>query len=139
MGNVFTARFLLTVAGLFVLSSALSYSFLSKDNSQPSSSSYNDDINKQNNVDTVIDQALEFSLDGAYDKSFPILQHLANKNITRAKLYLAVAYYHGQGVPRDRDKAKEIFLELQQLDYETGIVNTYLSLILFTDANNPSE
>lgn len=135
MSNIFTAKFLAIVATVFLLSSALSYAFLAKDKPQPHTAvpAIKDEIN----ADGAIDQALEFSLNGAYDKSFPILKYLADKNVTRAKLYLAVAYYHGQGVTRDRNKAKELFLELQEMEYEPGIVNTYLSLILYTDVASP--
>ena len=137
MGNVFTAKFLIIIAAVFMLSTALSYHFLNED-PQPNNvaTAAHPAITSEINADGAIDEALEFSLNGSYDKSFPILKYLAEKNVTRAKLYLAVAYYHGQGTERDRNKAKALFLELQEKGYEPGIVNTYLSLILYSDVNS---
>jgi TPR repeat protein len=83
----------------------------------------------QSKIDPAIDQALEFSLQGAYDKSFILFNHLASRGITRAKLYLAVAYYHGQGTEVNKLKAKEIFMGLKNEGYESGIVDTYLNLL----------
>lgn len=120
ISRIFTSRFIVLLIGIFVTSSALSYAFLSQSESFIS-----------NNVDddALIDKALGLSVDGYYEEAFAILKPLADKDITRAKLYLAVAYYHGNGVPRDIPKALMLFLDLQDKNYEPGIVNTYLNLI----------
>ena len=79
--------------------------------------------------DKLIDAALQYSLEGKYYDSAQILIPLAQQGVTRAQLYLAVAYYHGHGVERDRGKAQQMFFALQEQNYERGIVNTYLNLI----------
>ena len=119
MGKLFTFRFNVIILIIFILSTALSYALLSR----------TQEPNPVLDADTAIDTALEYSINGAYNKSFPILKQLADQDVIRAKLYLAVAYYHGQGVSRDRQQAKALFLELHDLDYEAGIVSTYLNLI----------
>ena len=81
-------------------------------------------------VDDQIDAALQYSLDGKYIESFKILAPLAEKQIPRAQLYLGVAYYHGNGVDRNPEKAREIFMHLKELNYEPGIVNTYLNFLM---------
>ncbi len=119
MGKLFTIKFSVIIVLIFILSSALSYALLS--NSPAHQPPFN--------ADSAIDSALEYSLNGAYNQSFPILKQLADQDFVRAKLYLAVAYYHGQGVPRDREQAKTLFLELHDKNYEAGIVSTYLNLL----------
>ena len=121
ISRIFSSRFIVLLVGVFVTSSALSYAFLSQ--------SYIDSITSNDNYDALIDNALELSVNGYYDEAFTILKPLADKDVTRAKLYLAVAYYHGNGAPRDIPKALMLFLELQDKHYEPGIVNTYLNLI----------
>jgi TPR repeat protein len=118
--RVFTSRFIVLLLGVFITSSALSYAFLSQSKSP---------VNNNIDNDKLIDKALGLSVDGYYDDAFAILKPLANEDVTRAKLYLAVAYYHGNGTPRDIPKALMLFLELQDKNYEPGIVNTYLNLI----------
>lgn len=81
-------------------------------------------------VDDQIDAALQYSLDGQYFESIKILAPLAEKDIPRAQLYLGVAYYHGNGVKKNPEKAKAIFLRLKEINYEPGIVNTYLNFLL---------
>jgi len=118
--RIFTSRFVVLLIGIFITSSALSFAFLSQSKSPA-----------ENNIDNdaLIDKALGLSVDGYYEDAFAILKPLADKDITRAKLYLAVAYYHGNGTSRDIPKALMLFLELQDKNYEPGIVNTYLNLI----------
>ena len=118
MGRIFSIKFVVVLLGIFVASSALSYAFFSKP-----------EIEKNSNSDVLIDKALGLSLDGYYDEAFAILKPLADENVTRAQLYLAVAYYHGNGVSRDLSKAVLLFVKLQEKNYEPGIVNTYLNLI----------
>lgn len=120
MGRIFTLKFTLTIVGIFLASSAFSYAFLSKPEIPQA---------QVTQSDALIDKALGLSLDGYYKEAFDILQPLAAQDVTRAKLYLAVAYYHGNGVKRDIPKALNLFLELQDKHYEPGIVNTYLNLI----------
>ena len=119
MSRIFSAKFMIVIFGVFVASTAFSYAFLSKPRTA-------EDLVK---YDALIDKALGLSLDGRYKEAFDILKPLAEQDVTRAKLYLAVAYYHGNGVPRDIPKALHLFLDLQDQNYEPGIVNTYLNLI----------
>jgi TPR repeat protein len=79
--------------------------------------------------DQEVDRALQFSLEGKYYESANILIPLAKKGYDRAQLYLAVAYYHGHGVDRDKKKAEQLFFELQRKNFEPGIVHTYLNLL----------
>jgi TPR repeat protein len=81
------------------------------------------------NYDKEVDRALQFSLEGKYSESANILIPLAETGFDRAQLYLAVAYYHGHGVDRDKKKAEQLFFELQRKNYEPGIVHTYLNLL----------
>lgn len=116
ISRIFTAKFIAVIFVVFVASSAFSYTMLS-------------DRNSISNSDELIDKALGLSLDGRYNEAFEILKPLSDKDVTRAQLYLATAYYHGNGVKRDIPKALHLFLELQDKNYEPGIVNTYLNLI----------
>ena len=115
MSRIFSIKFVVVLLGIFITSSALSYAFFS--------------IPQNENSDALIDKALGLSLDGYYDEAFAILKPLADEDVTRAQLYLAVAYYHGNGVARDLPKAVLLFVKLQEKNYEPGIVNTYLNLI----------
>lgn len=115
MSRIFSIKFIVVLLGIFLTSSALSYAFLSKPQNE--------------NSDLLIDKALGLSIDGHFKEAFTILKPLADDDVTRAQLYLAVAYYHGNGVPRDIPKALFLFLKLQDKNYEPGIVNTYLNLI----------
>ena len=81
------------------------------------------------NYDKDVDRALQFSLEGKYYEAAHILIPLAQTGFDRAQLYLAVAYYHGHGVDRDKKKAEQLFFELQRKNYEPGIVHTYLNLL----------
>jgi len=119
MSRIFTVKFMVIVVSVFVASSAFSYAFLSKPQSKQDTA----------NADVLIDKALGLSIEGYYKEAFDILHPLAEQDVTRAKLYLAVAYYHGNGVARDIPRALRLFLELQDKNYEPGIVNTYLNLI----------
>jgi len=116
MGQIFTPKFLVIIFFVFIASTALSYALLSE---QP----------RVEQSDALIDKALGLSLEGYYTEAFEILEPLASKGVIRAKLYLATAYYHGNGVKRNIPKALHLFLELQDQNYEPGIVNTYLNLI----------
>jgi len=116
MGHIFTAKFLVVIGVVFIASTAFSYTVLSPRTPEA-----------QNDV--LIDRALGLSLEGNYRGAFEILEPLATQGIARAQLYLATAYYHGNGVTRDIPKALRLFLELQDKNYEPGIVNTYLNLI----------
>jgi TPR repeat protein len=122
ISRIFTSRFIVLLISVFVTSSALSYAFLSQ---SPTDANVRNEIDN----DALIDKALGLSVDGYYEEAFTILKPLADKDVTRAKLYLAVAYYHGNGAPRDIPKALMLFLDLQDKNYEPGIVNTYLNLI----------
>lgn len=119
MRHIFTARFIVVIVGVFLASSALSFVLFSKP--QP--------VTNPVSNDELIDKALGMSLDGHYKQAFEILKPLAEQDVARAQLYLAVAYYHGNGVPRNIPKALGLFLKLQDKNYEPGIVNTYLNLI----------
>ena len=116
MGQIFTAKFIAVIFVVFIASSAFSYAVLS-------------DKQTVNRSDALIDQALGLSVDGQYKEAFDILEPLANQGVTRAQLYLATAYYHGNGVAKNIPKALHLFLSLQDKNYEPGIVNTYLNLI----------
>jgi TPR repeat protein len=83
----------------------------------------------QARYDKEVDRALQFSLEGKYYDAAQILIPLAKKGFDRAQLYLAVAYYHGHGVDRDKKKAEQLFFELERKQYEPGIVHTYLNLL----------
>lgn len=155
MANIFTTKFLIVITAVLILSSAFSYTFLSPQNTDKQTLSLSPAATTSNQVptqahfthdahdafdtnsktpDQLIDQALEYSLNGAYDQSFPIFKRLTEQNVIRAKLYLAVAYYHGHGVPKNKQNAKSLFLELQKKNYETGIVHTYLNLIAYSES-----
>ena len=84
---------------------------------------------QQEQYDKEVDRALQFSLEGKYYEAAEILIPLAKKGYDRAQLYLAVAYYHGHGVDRDKKKSEQLFFELQRKQYEPGIVHTYLNLL----------
>lgn len=116
MGRIFTARFVVVIFVVFIASTAFSYTMLS-------------DRKPDTRSDELIDKALGLSLDGYYKEAFDILKPLSDNGVTRAQLYLATAYYHGNGVPRNLPKALFLLLELQDKNYEPGIVNTYLNLI----------
>ena len=122
MARIFTAKFIVFIFVIFVASTALSYALLS--NQQPKNS---EDIAVDSDV--LIDKALGLSLDGYYKEAFDILLPLAEKDVTRAQLYLATAYYHGNGVVKNIPKSLYLFLALQDKNYEPGIVSTYLNLI----------
>jgi len=81
------------------------------------------------NADDQVDRALQYSLEGKYYDAANILIPLAEQGFSRAQLYLAVAYYHGHGVSRDRNKSEQMFFKLRDKNYEPGIVNTYLNLL----------
>ena len=117
----------MVILTVFIASSALSYALITNKQSAVSAIRSTPDIAPDNDV--LIDKALDLSVNGYYDQAFAILKPLADKDVTRAKLYLGVAYYHGNGVQRDIKKAKSLFLELNQKQYEPGIVNTYLNMI----------
>ena len=115
MGRIFTAKFIALIFVIFIASTAFSYTVLSD--------------KRPVNSDALIDKALGLSLDGYYKEAFDILEPLASKDVTRAQLYLATAYYHGNGVDKNIPKSLHLFLVLQDKKYEPGIVNTYLNLI----------
>ncbi|MGD8572340.1 MAG: hypothetical protein PVH98_07735 [Gammaproteobacteria bacterium] len=119
MNHIFSLRFVIVIVGVFLASSALSFVVFSESPQQTAPP----------DSDKLIDKALGLSLDGHYEKAFEILKPLADKDVTRAQLYLAVAYYHGNGVKRNIPKALRLFLDLEDKNYEPGIVNTYLNLI----------
>lgn len=79
--------------------------------------------------DESIDAGLELTINGNHSEAFSVYYPLAKQGVPRAKLYLAVSYYHGRGVKRDTDIAKNLFFELQQENYEPHIISTYLNLI----------
>lgn len=119
MGQIFTAKFMVVILVVFIASTALSYALLSDQQNSGSDTK----------SDMLIDKALGLSNDGYYKEAFEILEPLAAKGVTRAQLYLATAYYHGNGVKQDLPKALFLLLALQDKNYEPGIVNTYLNLI----------
>ncbi|MDH5326176.1 MAG: hypothetical protein OEZ68_16245 [Gammaproteobacteria bacterium] len=137
MGDIFTGKFLLVITGVLLLSSAFSYTFIEKKPQSPTSLTLPTEhlsvVSSTQNTDDRIDLALDHSLNGEYHKSFPVLKELADANVTRAKLYLAVAHYHGHGTEKNKQKAKSLLLELQDKNYEPGIVSTYLNLIAYTE------
>ena len=109
--SIFTPRYLIFLVLLLSGSIAVTYSLT------PS-------------VDDQIDAALQYSLDGQYLESIKILAPLAERDIPRAQLYLGVAFYHGNGVEKNPEKAREIFMRLKEINYESGIVNTYLNFLM---------
>lgn len=134
IGSIFTPKFILIAAVLFVISTVISISLSRQPpggnvadaggNSLQAASNASD-----LNSDAAIDVALEYAVNGNHSDAVKILRPLAEQGVIRAKLYLATAYYHGNGIAKDREKAKNLFFELQQANYEPHIVNTYLSLL----------
>lgn len=116
--QIFTPRYLIIITSILVISSFGAYS-LSTNNPTLNNIEY----------DKKIDTALGYSINGDHTDAIKILYPLAQRGVPRAKLYLGVAYFHGNGVKKDYQHAKDIFFELQQLNYEPHIVNTYLNLI----------
>jgi hypothetical protein len=138
IGSIFTPKYIVIVAVLFALSSIISISLSRKSNSEtvvepsdpvdaPQASDTASPL--PNNSDTAIDSALGFAVNGNHIEAVKILKPLADKGVIRAKLYLATAYYHGNGIAKDREKARSLFFELQAANYEPHIVSTYLSLL----------
>jgi len=113
--NIFTKKYIFLLVVIVSVSTFTTQAFLSKGHS--------------NSIDEQIDRALGYSIDGNHAQSVRLLMPLAEKGVDRAKLYLGVAYYHGNGVNKNTEKARELFFELQKTNYEPGIVNTYLNLI----------
>jgi TPR repeat protein len=128
--QIFTVRFILFLLIVLIASSGFAYYLAEKQPAKLAAEQTTDQppAAKQD-VDQQIDDALQYSLNGRYQESVAILKPLATQGVTRAKLYLAVAYYHGHGVKRNREKAKQMFYDLQELGYEPGIVGTYLTII----------
>ena len=112
---IFTKKYIFFLVVILSVSTFTTQAFLSKGSTD--------------NVDEQIDLALGYSIDGNHAKSVRVLMPLADKGVDRAKLYLGVAYYHGNGVGKNIEKAQKLFFELQKTNYEPGIVNTYLNLI----------
>ena len=113
--NIFSARYIVLLVLVLVVSTVGSHLLLS-----PS---------QANNHDFLIDEALGYSINGNHAKAVSSLIPLAEQGVDRAKLYLGVAYYHGNGVAKNIDKSKTLFFELQENNFEPGIVSTYLNLI----------
>jgi len=133
MGSIFTPKYILLIAVLFAISSIVTISLSRKNGAQtPVSENTSEKSGVTTSVsadDASIDKALGYAVNGNHGEAVKILIPLANKGVIRAKLYLATAYYHGNGVDKDREKARQLFFELQSANYEPHIVNTYLSLL----------
>ena len=129
--SIFTVKYILLLTAILFASWAGAHFYYKPTLQSPvmalSAESAADSL--QENYDKEVDRALQFSLEGKYYESAQILIPLANKGFDRAQLYLAVAYYHGHGVDRDKKKAEQLFFELQRKNYEPGIVYTYLNLL----------
>lgn len=133
---IFTLKYVLLLSAIFTASWAAAH-FYSKpvpDSSQAivQKTSADESIlprELQQEYDKQVDRALQFSLEGKYYESAQILFPLAQTGFDRAQLYLAVAYYHGHGVQRNKKKAEQLFFQLQRKNYEPGIVHTYLNLL----------
>jgi len=117
--SIFTKKYIFFLIVILSVSTFTTQAFLSKGFLKGNSDS----------IDEQIDRALGYSINGNHAQSVRLLTPLAEKGVDRAKLYLGVAYYHGNGVNRNTKKAQELFFELQKTHYEPGIVNTYLNLI----------
>jgi len=138
IGSIFTPKYILIVAVLFAISSVVSISLSRQQTSSPQGMG-NDQPQSGDSAfaasragisyDAAIDSALEYAVNGNHSDAVSILRPLAEQGVVRAKLYLATAYYHGNGIAKDREKARSLFFELQQANYEPHIVNTYLSLL----------
>jgi len=131
IGSIFTPKYILIVAVLFAISSIVSISLSHLDHGEIDSSGTNSAAtsNAPSSADQQIDTALGYAVNGNHHEAVRILQPLAEKGVIRAKLYLATAYYHGNGITKDREKARSLFFELQAANYEPHIVSTYLSLL----------
>jgi len=133
IGSIFTPKYILLIAIVFSVSSILSISLSRMNQGTVDSSTEISDTASQTtdfaSNDKQIDTALGFAVNGNHHEAVKILLPLAEKGVIRAKLYLATAYYHGNGVKKDREKARTLFFELQQANFEPHIVNTYLSLL----------
>lgn len=134
--QIFTPRFLALIAVLLGISGFTTYTLYYQRDSIDTTSlistldnNASTVTNTRENIDQTIDEALGHSINGNHKAAIHILSPLAEKGSARAKLYIATAYYHGNGVQKDRSKAKNLFFELQKLDYEPHIVNTYLNLL----------
>lgn len=127
---IFTLKYVMSLTAI-LLASWMAVSWYSKQSSNnPVENQIESTVNvPTRNYDSEVDRALQFSLEGKYFESANILIPLAQKGFSRAQLYLAVAYYHGHGVNRDRKKAEQLFFQLQNKNYEPGIVHTYLNLL----------
>jgi len=130
IGSIFTPKYILVVAVLFAISSFVTISLSHKGDSESKGAmDATIGLSASGSSDSQIDKALGYAIDGNHAEAVRILQPLAEKGVIRAKLYLATAYYHGNGVARDREKARQLFFDLQAANYEPHIVNTYLSLL----------
>ena len=129
--QIFTFRYLVLLTALLFASWVGAHMYyksgMASANASQATNSITVTVNPQ--YDQLVDQALQYSLDGKYYEAANILIPLAQKDFSRAQLYLAVAYYHGHGVQRDLNKSKQLFFILQEKNYEQGIVNTYLNLL----------
>jgi TPR repeat protein len=113
--KILTPRYLLFLGILFVCSVTATRWLLAVDD--------------MSRYDALIDNALQYSIDGNHIEAVKILKPLADHGVLRAQLYMGVAYYHGNGIKKDWQKAQDIFFQLQSQHYEMGIVNTYLNLL----------
>lgn len=132
--SIFTPKYIIFVSVLFAASSIASISLSHKGgNSQPQSATNSAGSAKNTSLaddrDAEIDLALGYAVNGNHLDAVKILQPLAEQGVVRAQLYLATAYYHGNGVSQDREKARQLFLRLQAANYEPHIVGTYLNLL----------
>jgi TPR repeat protein len=116
--TIFTPRYLLFIIAILAISSFATYTL-----------STNTVATDGIEIDKQIDKALSHSLNGNHTDAIKLLFPLAHRGIPRAKLYLGVAYFHGNGVPKDHKRSQDLFFELQKLEYEPHIVSTYLNLL----------
>ena len=116
--QIFTPRFLILLVLIAVFSVYSSYQIYASGR-----------VIDYQQFDGQIDDALELTINGNDVDAFKVFYPLAKKGVPRAKLYLAVAYYHGRGVKRDTRAARTLFFELQEENYEPHIISTYLNLI----------
>ena len=127
---IFTLKYILVLTAVLSTSWAVAHFYYMPAVSGPQvAADSTEHITIQQDLDKEVDRALQFSLEGKYYEAANILIPLAQKGFDRAQLYLAVAYYHGHGVERDKKKAEQLFFDLQRKNFEPGIVHTYLNLL----------
>lgn len=105
-------RFIISVELCFVISLCFGFS----------------NLNKQ--IDDNLSIGVNYYNEKQYDKAFPIINNLAQKGNSNAKLILAKMYYSGQGVKEDKVLANKLYknaADLGQMEAQY-IIGLYYSL-----------